>query len=1413
MMKKMKNKGITLFESLAAITVSSVAVLGLIQGSVEYTKYVNEKAIIKDVTSILRAVDTRVSIDGYSYSYWPSQSSVSGHAAVFNYIQEAFIAKGNQECGQSNGWVPQLESEKEKNFIACNTWEESLPYNSNIKIETFENSQGFLNTFNLYIELKDANADTEENRYKQNKSILTQLEKNDFSNKNGFNQYSFVNKTNDEKLTNIECSRAGNDCVIKTSWSKGGFSENLRVNGTNSMISSNVSFKTEKITGEEITCEVWVETSPNIWTPETVDCGIGVYSYPDPVAPSTAVVSVHLNVNDLRSEIVILDRKCNNYQQETVDGGVIILPEKVLCGLINDGEVVMYGDALESTELSVSDDLYANSIENVEFIEVANNLKNNYIGSNAHINTLDVNEEALFKGTVEFLENLIIRDIDQANDSINLSVSDLNLFSLQVNQFATLSNVTIDDGDDSINTTKKNITITNENSDITNEVDLNADFYISNAEAEIGMECDFVGSVTVQKETGTVLNCKQDWRNTSKSTWQSNYYGEIATFYQESCPSGWNEIEDVHSRFMIGSGSYNELFMPIKTYRSGDKGGEAAVQLTLNQLPEHSHGTPNLEHICDTCHRNVKEEDCKAPYTWFPNIGPNGCVSSQGLSKTKEGTSVFTNDSERKSSEVGGDKAHNNLPDYFAITYCVYAEGDQQTPDLNNPAPLEPDWIPYKDEISNWQDDTNKKFYSCTNTRTEYSPEEDEYYTMSDCKLDQYRYIKGREIDQNSGNVRYSGVVNYEYKTIDATEIWKEIEPDYTEWENVREPYNCTPETVFFDGEDYFKTKDCSQDQERSKQRREKEIRFGDIRNLGSIETELQVITVTITRIVASGGFDGVNPKDLEITEGAAGTTIKLSVDIRLNKPFSEEVIYRVNTQDITTTSILSETENLIYDEYGNPFISVVDNQNGGKLMFDGGFPKYYNTYWNNSTKFSTLPNQFKFMHNVIKWMSETRSERGQVLLYGDAVQGHDYSVHEGASSDFNQSIPGAISIAGYTPVIKTALDYGGNRSTGVPASLSLDEMNKYSSIVIMSSGGWNSFTNETANNFTTYVNNGGGIYIITDHAYFQATGNQVLRKFGSEFYGTVNRHSDNNAYKLSTIWKTLSGSKYGKGHQLWNGLNASGSIHAGWSEGNVKLFTPVQDYIGLTKDLVFAPGETLKTIEITINGDDLAEIDETFKIILSSPDTGIIVGSSELIVTIVDDDSGVKSLSMYCDPNLQLLSGSCVGTMSSALSIVETEETLEVEAVEGVVKTRYDESGNVFINTIINGHSFTEQCNKNSIMNIVNNTEDTKKLSENIKEKIYISNYKTLSAESWNSYYSFADDFSDSGTNCLDLESGFDYNIKFKADVTKTIISDSISCESGVLKNGQCLESITEAPTQICLGDYVKIDDSCIKR
>src|SRR5262249_26073113 len=62
-------------------------------------------------------------------------------------------------------------------------------------------------------------------------------------------------------------------------------------------------------------------------------------------------------------------------------------------------------------------------------------------------------------------------------------------------------------------------------------------------------------------------------------------------------------------------------------------------------------------------------------------------------------------------------------------------------------------------------------------------------------------------------------------------------------------------------------------------------------------------------------------------------------------------------------------------------------------------------------------------------------------------------------------------------------------------------------------------------------------------------------------------------------------------------------------------------DYQKIGGQVVFSPGQTSKTISVTVYGDTFTEGDETFNVNLSGPQGGISIARGTGVVTIIDDD------------------------------------------------------------------------------------------------------------------------------------------------------------------------------------------------
>ena|GEM_PF-1142958 len=90
---------------------------------------------------------------------------------------------------------------------------------------------------------------------------------------------------------------------------------------------------------------------------------------------------------------------------------------------------------------------------------------------------------------------------------------------------------------------------------------------------------------------------------------------------------------------------------------------------------------------------------------------------------------------------------------------------------------------------------------------------------------------------------------------------------------------------------------------------------------------------------------------------------------------------------------------------------------------------------------------------------------------------------------------------------------------------------------------------------------------------------------------------------------------------QLTLSQAAAVTVTANWATADGTATVAEEDYTAGSGSVTFAPGETTKTITVTIRGDDFHEPDETFRVILSNP-VHVSLAQSVGTVTILNDDA-----------------------------------------------------------------------------------------------------------------------------------------------------------------------------------------------
>jgi hypothetical protein len=259
-------------------------------------------------------------------------------------------------------------------------------------------------------------------------------------------------------------------------------------------------------------------------------------------------------------------------------------------------------------------------------------------------------------------------------------------------------------------------------------------------------------------------------------------------------------------------------------------------------------------------------------------------------------------------------------------------------------------------------------------------------------------------------------------------------------------------------------------------------------------------------------------------------------------------------------------------DIVDRPFLAVTQDGRGN-VVYDAGFPKYYNGTMPVPTpsSFATLTPAMKYMYNALKFIAKPNVPK-KILIVGNTRTGENYDVKGSGStgipaSGFLDTFNVVLPMAGFTFDVKNVTDFPGTNM--VDGTLSL--FNQYCAVVVLCghycTAAEQFITEQFASELASYRANGGGVFIITDHleriytSLADATANSVgfgkdanrcAKYYGTYFSGAVDRAP----VLVSEIKRQLSLNGGSGNHPLLANLADTESIFAGGSESLVMVET-----------------------------------------------------------------------------------------------------------------------------------------------------------------------------------------------------------------------------------------------------------------
>lgn len=435
--KKNKNSqsALTLVEALLVLALLAGALVAYIYQVRQTTEKQNRDAFAEQLVSVVKAVDQKVHVDGallqkptnykddvtgragttYEPSFWDnadktllaSAKTVSGKTLLYfdtnvpKVLNQMFVARKNTACGAGDGWVPVPEKESKTGLIPCNLWVSKVPFNlipklyiqyqvtpitPNTQSRTPSNPVENKYVNNVYVTMQFTSANDMKYRYANIADMLNRL--NMINRKKwatGTMDFYLASTTTttgdananglDVKISPLECYRKAASCMIVGHWKITDGEENLRLDGMNSMVNSEITFKMGTSQNSQQTmCKRFTKTSdentdetvpgdtaiaPNSpWIFETnVPCGIGIVTKPStskhPTAPDN-IYAVNTLSGTSNFKGLMLDRQCNNFDLNA-NGLIYNLAAKTPCGIIHSSnggtdQIILYTNEIQAKE-------------------------------------------------------------------------------------------------------------------------------------------------------------------------------------------------------------------------------------------------------------------------------------------------------------------------------------------------------------------------------------------------------------------------------------------------------------------------------------------------------------------------------------------------------------------------------------------------------------------------------------------------------------------------------------------------------------------------------------------------------------------------------------------------------------------------------------------------------------------------------------------------------------------------------------------------------------------------------------------------------------------------------------------------------------------------------------------------------
>lgn len=344
--------GLTLIETMVAIMLLSLMILGTISYFTQRAETMRAKQLGNDMALIMNAIDKKLQLDAYSDKSWKSSNWANTTEFMQKLIGEE-LRTSNSSCGKPNGWVAELAPDP-LTLIPCDRLSgaflpNGVQVSANYTTEPASDGSRNISLFTIDYAFKDAVS------FKKNFGTLVKaqkaLDKFESAKNLTVHSYNYFNVTNKTPMTLEQCLASAQGCGLSTQIEAfvGLSTDKIRIDGKNDLMGE-IDFD-----NADNKCTQW-EYTGGLWTSKEIKCTVQG-GFDSKIGSVNAFIK-----NTTIAERISLKDKCTitNVSEVSMDDGIAKTwlsgaGDAVPCGLLKDGTLVTAGFNKTNTKLTIAD--------------------------------------------------------------------------------------------------------------------------------------------------------------------------------------------------------------------------------------------------------------------------------------------------------------------------------------------------------------------------------------------------------------------------------------------------------------------------------------------------------------------------------------------------------------------------------------------------------------------------------------------------------------------------------------------------------------------------------------------------------------------------------------------------------------------------------------------------------------------------------------------------------------------------------------------------------------------------------------------------------------------------------------------------------------------------------------------------